>query len=119
MATPTPVRIIPSLYRRALKQSLDWSVRRDIWRPQALAIRQLFEQNKDVREPKQLKALITEAESQLEKWKHPDPYIPPTAPGGAFHIVLASPSMLTISIGSKYERNLPCPILTPPPPMEL
>lgn len=27
-------------------------------------------------------ALITETENLLEKWKHPDPYRPPTAPGG-------------------------------------
>lgn len=35
-------------------------------------------------------ALIEETEGILQKWKHPDPYRPPTAPGG-----------------SKYERNLP------------
>ncbi|KAF3158454.1 hypothetical protein EYR41_001530 [Orbilia oligospora] len=58
MASSTPIRIVPSLYRRALKTSLDWTVRRDIWRPQALAIRQLFEANKDVRAPKQLKVIL-------------------------------------------------------------
>ncbi|KAK6543209.1 hypothetical protein TWF694_007112 [Orbilia ellipsospora] len=84
MVSPAPIRTVPSLYRRALKLSLDWSVRRDVWRPQALAIRKLFEDNKDVREPKQLKSLIAETEAQLEKWKHPDPYLPPTAPGGVF-----------------------------------
>lgn len=26
--------------------------------------------------------LIKETEALLEKWKHPDPYRPPTAPGG-------------------------------------
>ncbi|KAK6527872.1 hypothetical protein TWF281_009140 [Arthrobotrys megalospora] len=57
MATSTPARIVPSLYRRALKTSLDWTVRRDIWRPQALAIRQLFEANRDVRAPKQLQVV--------------------------------------------------------------
>ncbi|KAI9052531.1 hypothetical protein LZ554_003874 [Drepanopeziza brunnea f. sp. 'monogermtubi'] len=43
------------------------------------------------------KALFQEAEGLLEAWKHPDPYHAPTAPGG-----------------SKFERNLPAPILTPP-----
>jgi hypothetical protein len=38
--------------------------------------------------------LLQRTEEELEKWKHPDPYIPPTAPGG-----------------SKYERNIPAPIL--------
>ncbi|KAE9994564.1 hypothetical protein EG327_008077 [Venturia inaequalis] len=83
-----------SLYRRALKLTLDWSVHRHIWRGQAMYIRSLFEAQKNVREPRQQKALIEETEALLEKWKHPDPYRPPTAPGG-----------------SKYERNLPAPIL--------
>jgi len=93
---------VMSLYRRALKLSLDWSVHRYIWRGQAMYIRSLFEANKNVREPRQQRAIIDEAEALLEKWKHPDPYRPPTAPGG-----------------SKYERNLPAPILDPPPPMHL
>ncbi|KAM0147294.1 hypothetical protein ACHAQE_010305 [Botrytis cinerea] len=63
---------VSSLYRRSLKLSLDWS------------------------------ALFKETEDLLEKWKHPDPYRPPTAPGG-----------------SKYERNLPSPILDPPAKMAL
>ena len=36
--------------------------------------------------------IVEETENLLEKWKHPDPYRAPTAPGG-----------------SKYERNLPVP----------
>ena len=31
---------------------------------------------------------MDEAEELLEKWKHPDPYAHPTAPGGMFDIVL-------------------------------
>lgn len=41
--------------------------------------------------------LFTETEKLLEKWKHPDPYRPPSAPGG-----------------SKFERNMPPPDLPPP-----
>lgn len=41
-----------------------------------------------------IQLLLDQTEELLEKWKHPDPYRPPTAPGG-----------------SKYERNLPCPNL--------
>ena len=102
---------LSSLYRRALKLSLDWSVQRSVWRGQALYIRSLFEQHRDVREPRHQRvseptcacmvkdellttsrqALIDEAEALLEKWKHPDPYRPPTAPGGMF-------SMLDIAI---------------------
>ena len=42
-----------------------------------------------------MQAIIEQTEALLEKWKHPDPYRAPTAPGG-----------------SKYQRNLPSPILT-------
>ncbi|EAS36777.3 LYR family protein [Coccidioides immitis RS] len=86
-----------SLYRRALKLSLDWAVHRQLWRGQAVYIRSLFDANKDVRDPRQQRVLFQETEKLLEKWKHPDPYRPPTAPGG-----------------SKYERNLEAPILNPP-----
>ena len=70
------------LYRRSLKLSLDWAVHRYLWRGQALYLRGLFEANRNVQEPRQLRLLITETENLLEKWKHPDPYRAPTAPGG-------------------------------------
>ncbi|KAI4118708.1 MAG: hypothetical protein LQ345_001274 [Seirophora villosa] len=73
---------VASIYRRCLKLSLDWAVHRHIWRGQAVYIRSLFDANKHVREPRQQRALFQEAEDLLEKWKHPDPYVPPTAPGG-------------------------------------
>ncbi|KAF7883817.1 hypothetical protein EAF00_011129 [Botryotinia globosa] len=93
---------VSSLYRRSLKLSLDWCVHRHLWRGQALYIRSLFEAQKNVHDPRLQRALFKETEDLLEKWKHPDPYRPPTAPGG-----------------SKYERNLPSPILDPPAKMAL
>ncbi|KAM0715856.1 hypothetical protein Q7P37_008370 [Cladosporium fusiforme] len=93
---------ILSLYRRSLKLALDWAVHRYVWRGQAMYIRGLFEANKHVTEPRQQRLIVDEAESLLEKWKHPDPYRAPTAPGG-----------------SKYERNLPVPSTEPPPHMHL
>lgn len=47
-----------SLYRRALKLTLDWSVHRHLWRGQAMYIRSLFEAQKNVREPRQQKVSI-------------------------------------------------------------
>ncbi|KAI9738332.1 MAG: hypothetical protein M1834_008830 [Cirrosporium novae-zelandiae] len=93
---------IASLYRRSLKLSLNWCVHRHLWRGQAMYIRSLFEANKDVKSPRQQRELFSETEKILEHWKHPDPYRPPTAPGG-----------------SKFERNLPPPNCDPPPPMVL
>ncbi|KAL2114971.1 hypothetical protein VTJ04DRAFT_10634 [Mycothermus thermophilus] len=90
-----------SLYRRSLKLALDWTVHRNLWRGQALYIRSLFEANRNVTDPRLQRELLKETEKLLEYWKHPDPYIPPGAPGG-----------------SKYERNLPCPNLNPPPPLK-
>jgi NADH dehydrogenase (ubiquinone) 1 beta subcomplex subunit 9 len=91
-----------SLYRRSLRLALDWAVQRNLWRGQAVYIRSLFDAKKDVRDPRQQRVwaqgwrhiqgviadsgpaqvLIMETEKLLEKWKHPDPYIPPNAPGG-------------------------------------
>ncbi|KAK6705616.1 hypothetical protein SNK03_009468 [Fusarium graminearum] len=73
-----------SLYRRSLKLALDWAVHRHLWRGQALYIRSLFEANRSVTDPRHQRALLTETEKLLESWKHPDPYTPPTAPGGKF-----------------------------------
>ncbi|KAH8891692.1 hypothetical protein GQ53DRAFT_746697 [Thozetella sp. PMI_491] len=86
-----------SLYRRSLKLALDWTVHRNLWRGQALYIRSLFEANRNVTDPRKQRGLLKETEKILEMWKHPEPFVYPTAPGG-----------------SKYERNLPSPMLDPP-----
>ncbi|KAA1132704.1 hypothetical protein PGTUg99_016716 [Puccinia graminis f. sp. tritici] len=109
---------VQRLYRRALKQSLDWvSVRsreshrlasadlsfsttnqvvfRDIWRQKAIEIRVKFERNRDVRDPRAVTKLLHEAELMLAKTEHPDPYKPPTA-----------------ADGTKWERNLPPPLFS-------
>ncbi|KAL2114610.1 hypothetical protein VUR80DRAFT_4593 [Thermomyces stellatus] len=95
----SPNKAALSLYRRALKLSLDWAVHRSVWRGQALYIRSLFEANRNVTDPRQKRALLSATEKLLDEWKHPEPYIPPCAPGG-----------------TKYERNVPPPYLDPPRP---
>ena len=61
------------------------------------------------------KALLKETEQLLQKWKHPDPYAHPTAPGGmtpAAEKTARCPANADTHItGSKYERNLPAHIL--------
>ncbi|KAL5470417.1 hypothetical protein PMIN07_001768 [Paraphaeosphaeria minitans] len=112
--------IVLRLYRRSLKLALDWAVHRYLWRGQAMYIRSLFEANKTVAEPRRQRDLIKETENLLEKWKHPDPYRPPTAPGGELSATLPErPRTRLTHAGSKYERNLPAPILDPPPKMTL
>lgn len=83
-------RCVTSLYRRALKTSLDWIIDREAWRRKAVEIRARFDANKNVRSIKHLRALLEDAENELRKHSHPDPYRYPTAPGG-----------------SKWERNIP------------
>ncbi|KAJ7098805.1 hypothetical protein B0H15DRAFT_771847 [Mycena belliarum] len=73
---------VQSLYKRTLKNSLDWTVCRHEWRRKAMQIRAEFERNRDVKDPRQLARVFEQAEARLAAWKHPDPYIAPTAPGG-------------------------------------
>ncbi|KAG0702450.1 NDUFB9, NADH-ubiquinone oxidoreductase [Suillus ampliporus] len=80
---------VKSLYRRMLKNELDWVVRRDIWRGPE------FERNRDVNEPRALAQIFEKAEASLASKLHPDPYIPPSMPGG-----------------TKWERNIP-PTIAP------
>ncbi|KAF8969327.1 hypothetical protein BDZ97DRAFT_1726045 [Flammula alnicola] len=82
---------VKSLYRRYLKNALDWTIRRDVWRGEALQIRAEFEANRrNVHDPRALAAILEKAEANLAAVRHPDPVIPPEAPGG-----------------TKWERNLP------------
>ncbi|GAA5983534.1 hypothetical protein JCM10908_000322 [Rhodotorula pacifica] len=83
-------RYVMHLYRRALKGALDWYVRRDLWRNKAIEIRAQFERNRNVRDPRAVAALLNEAEREVQKVAHPDPYRPPMFPDG-----------------TKWERNIP------------
>ncbi|KAI5481876.1 hypothetical protein MNV49_000153 [Pseudohyphozyma bogoriensis] len=83
-------RYVQHLYRRALKGSLDWYVRRDLWRNKAIEIRVQFERNRDVKDPRAVAALLNEAEKEVQRLSHPDPYKPSLFPDG-----------------TKWERNVP------------
>ncbi|KAJ1692687.1 hypothetical protein LUZ63_009385 [Rhynchospora breviuscula] len=80
------------LYRRALKDTLNWAVHRHLFYQDASELREKFEENKHVEDLDAIDRLIDDAEAQFVKFQHPDPYIVPWAPGG-----------------SKFTRN-------PPPP---
>ncbi len=60
----------------------------------------------------QIQVLLQETEALLERWKHPDPYKPPTAPGGTMSLDndLYDRELIGMA-GSKYERNMPPPNL--------
>lgn len=49
-------------------------VRRDLWRNKAIEIRIQFEKNRNVRDPRAVAALLNEAEKEVQRMAHPDPY---------------------------------------------
>ncbi|KDN43766.1 hypothetical protein K437DRAFT_225447 [Tilletiaria anomala UBC 951] len=67
---------VMSLYRRYLRTSLDWCIRRDVWRNRAIEIRAEFERNRNIRNPRELARVLQEAEENLKRISHPDPYRP-------------------------------------------
>lgn len=83
-------RYVQHLYRRALKGAQDWYVRRDLWRDRAIEIRVAFEKNKNVKDPRAVALLLNEAEKEVIRLSHPDPYRAPL-----------------FAEGTKWERNAP------------
>ncbi|GMH18162.1 hypothetical protein Nepgr_020003 [Nepenthes gracilis] len=70
------------LYRRALKDTLNWAVHRHLFYEDADELRKKFEANKDVEDLDTIDRMIATGEATYDKWRHPDPYIVPWAPGG-------------------------------------
>ncbi|KAL0384026.1 UNVERIFIED_CONTAM: NADH dehydrogenase [ubiquinone] 1 beta subcomplex subunit [Sesamum radiatum] len=70
------------LYRRALKDTLNWAVHRHLFYPDADALREKFEANRNVEDIELIDRMIAAGEATYNKWRHPDPYIVPWAPGG-------------------------------------
>ncbi|KAB2051212.1 hypothetical protein ERO13_A12G041100v2 [Gossypium hirsutum] len=71
------------LYRRALKDTLNWAVHRHLFYQDASDLREKFEANKHVEDLDTIDKMIAAGEATYNKWRHPDPYIVPWAPGGS------------------------------------
>ncbi|XP_009617688.1 NADH dehydrogenase [ubiquinone] 1 beta subcomplex subunit 9-like [Nicotiana tabacum] len=71
------------LYRRALRDTLNWAVHRHLFYPDADALRERFEANRNMEDVETIDRLIADGEASYNKWRHPDPYIVPWAPGGS------------------------------------
>ena len=63
------------LYRNSLKHLLSWCIDRQLWRREALKLRDRFDDNKYERDQKKVHAILKAAEAEFEKMKHPFPYI--------------------------------------------
>ena len=97
---------VPILYRRALRDTLNWAVHRHLFYPDADALRERFETNKHVEDPDTIDRLIANAEATYNKWRHPDPYIVPWAPGGSkFHRNPTPPAGIEIVYDYGKEDN--------------
>lgn len=127
---------VKSLYRRYLNNSLDWCIRRDVWRDRAIEIRVEFERHRNVRNPRELANLFEKAERELKRIQHPDPHrrkFPTNRLRGFFEaqqtnasratvrtdilifLCFAAPQNLTAAMfegGTKWERNLPPPMFS-------
>jgi len=80
------------LYRNSLKHLLSWCIDRQLWRREAMKLRDRFDDNKYERDQRKVHSILEAAEAEFEKMKHPFPYIHPDSPEG-----------------SKWERNIPPP----------
>eukprot|EP00126_Sphaerothecum_destruens_P015654 Sdes_comp9691_c0_seq1m1190 len=83
---------VKSLYRTILRNERNWCLNTSQWRRKAVVVRSRFDENKNVFDPILKQKHIDAAEFFIEKYKHPLPYIAPTA-----------------AEGSKWERNIPPP----------
>ncbi|KAL8243921.1 hypothetical protein R6Q59_010179 [Mikania micrantha] len=60
------------------------------------------------------KILFTETEKLLEKWKHPDPYRPPTAPGGIIYGASKFSYSVLVKAGAILQASSVCHVHDPP-----
>jgi NADH dehydrogenase (ubiquinone) 1 beta subcomplex subunit 9 len=86
MSVPTGLvshtRKVQSLYKRALRCLEAWYDRREIYRYYAVLMRERFDQNKDVKDMRIAKELITQGEQELFDNQHWHPRKFPDSPGG-------------------------------------
>ncbi len=66
---------VTRLYRKTLKDLLSWKISRTVWRREAVELRSIFDENKQLRDVGKATTLLERGEIEFNKWKHPDPYI--------------------------------------------
>ncbi|KAJ3008436.1 hypothetical protein HKX48_008541 [Thoreauomyces humboldtii] len=107
---------VTRLYRRALRLSADWHWQRTEMREKNLIIREMFDANKHLNNPREIEQVLGRTEWELAVNYHPQPYY--TRLGAVAE--MGGPCILTNSLlfcfpdptapgGSKWERNIPFP----------
>ncbi|XP_074275467.1 NADH dehydrogenase [ubiquinone] 1 beta subcomplex subunit 9-like [Silene latifolia] len=71
------------LYRRSLRDTLNWAVHRHLFYQDADELRKKFDAHKNVEDLDTIDRMIANGEAEYNKWRHPDPYVVPWAPGGS------------------------------------
>ncbi|CAH0551908.1 unnamed protein product [Brassicogethes aeneus] len=75
-------RKVQTLYKKAVRSLENWYDRRDVFRYQAVLMRERFDQNKDVKDMRIAKDLIMKGEQELFEKQHWHPKKFPESPGG-------------------------------------
>mmetsp|Transcript_46601 Transcript_46601/g.77030 ORF Transcript_46601/g.77030 Transcript_46601/m.77030 type:complete len:105 (-) Transcript_46601:332-646(-) len=79
----THVQRVQRLYRRSLKNLLNWCVHRDLWIEEGFKLRAEFDANKHLADARHIEKIVSAGEAKLLEYKHPDPYTIPTDFGGS------------------------------------
>ncbi|KAF2883544.1 hypothetical protein ILUMI_22608 [Ignelater luminosus] len=75
-------RKVQSLYKKALRCLESWYDRREVYRYQAVLMRQRFDENRDVKDMRIAKDLLSKGEEELFQKQHWLPRKFPESPGG-------------------------------------
>jgi len=86
------------IYRRIIKNHLNWSISRDHWLRMVSYTREKFERNRNLTDESVIHTELKRSERWYEENRHPDPYVPPSQPGGV-----------------AFQRNVPPPYELEPP----
>jgi len=87
-------RHIQHLYRATLKSVTDWC-RRPQSRIESIKVRAVFESHAQARTPREMAEHLHDLEALELSWRHPNPYIPPSAPGGTKFERFGPPRLFT------------------------
>jgi len=98
--TPHLVRV-KTVYRRMLKEHLNWCVDRRDFVASALRVRYSFDRNAGLTDLGAIEAALVEGEQWLKDFKHPDPY-----------------NSIHNQGGSSFQRNAAVPLAHLDPPKE-
>ncbi|XP_069683070.1 NADH dehydrogenase [ubiquinone] 1 beta subcomplex subunit 9-like [Periplaneta americana] len=92
MSVPTKLYLLShtkkvcSLYKRALRNLESWYDRREVYRYEAVLLRQRFEEKRNVKDLIEAKQLLEKGESELFNLQHYQPKKFPKSPGGTAYL---------------------------------